>query len=106
MRRVSRLLDRFKGSETTESAPEKLQKVTRHIMKISRFKELAKPAADKKEQREYMRELAKFNNSLETNHSVFIKELYYKVIEFCETTSSLKRASSMLMQVRGFTPLI
>ena len=53
-----------------------------------------------------MRELAKFNNSLETNYSVFIKELYYKVIEFCETTSSLKRASSMLMQVRGFTPLI
>ncbi|KAL4481387.1 hypothetical protein ABPG72_010540 [Tetrahymena utriculariae] len=92
---------------------QKLKKVAQQIVQAQQFKKQIGLMASLKKNRgtnqnrlQFKKDLEKFNSMLSPDHSIFIKEFFYTFQEFVQLISSNKRASLMIQQIRGFSPVI
>ncbi|EAS05374.2 hypothetical protein TTHERM_00697070 (macronuclear) [Tetrahymena thermophila SB210] len=107
---IENILDRDKEQSKTS---QKLKKVAQQILQAQQFKNQIGLMASLKKNRgtnqnrlQFKKDLEKFNSMLSPDHSIFIKEFFYTLQEFVQLISSNKRASLMIQQIRGFSPII
>ncbi|KAL4433158.1 hypothetical protein ABPG74_010853 [Tetrahymena malaccensis] len=107
-------IDSILHSNTEKAKPaQKLKKAAQQILQVQQFKNqiglmtsLKKNKGANQNRLQFKKDLEKFNSMLSPDHSIFIKEFFYTFQEFVQLISSNKRASLMIQQIRGFSPVI